>query len=127
MKPKVALVKDGFLPPGSENVRGRLSLAAIERLKELAAAGWNIDGYTVSVTKAKVSVSKEPTGDFVADIPEESRSEFDWQAFAGSKEVGMRTCCNICRASLTYCRCERPRVWLDFNRESMVVFKPRKH
>lgn len=48
MKPKVALVKDGFLPAGSENKRGRLSGAAIERLKELAAAGQKIEGYSVS-------------------------------------------------------------------------------
>lgn len=134
MKPKVALVKDGFLPAGSENKRGRLSLAADARLKELAGMGWQIDGYSVSksttpdtapvVTKA---ASADPNR--VVDVPDESRPESLWIAYrhADGKpvDVGMRTCCNVCRASLTYCRCESPRVWVDFDSEAVVYFKPR--
>lgn len=58
IKPKVALVKDGFLPAGSENKRGRLSAAAIERCKELAAAGMQIEGYSLKDSKVKDSAGK---------------------------------------------------------------------
>ena len=127
MKPKHALVKDGFLPKGSENVRGRLSLAAKNRLAELVAMGWDIEGF--SINKATAAVEKRPKNDpnTVIDIPDESRSEFLWRAYAGGREIGMRTACNTCKASLTYCRCQSPRVWLDYDREVMVVFKPRKN
>jgi hypothetical protein len=68
MKPKEALIKDNY--PGISMGKGRLPLAAIERLKVLAAQGWNVEGYTVSkpvlgsdkpveVTKEKVSSVKE--------------------------------------------------------------------
>lgn len=129
MKPKAALVKDGFLPAGSENKRGRLSAAAIDRLKELAGKGWDIEGYTVSKSSnstAPPKVEKVAVDhNRVIDVPDESRPEADWQAFTTNGEVGMRTCCNACGASLTYCRCPRPRVWLDFQTEGVVYFKPR--
>lgn len=129
MKPKVALVKDGFLPPGSENQRGRLSGAAISRLKELAAKGWTIEGYSVtkpttSAENAKVEkVAVDPNR--IQETPPESRPEKDWQGFTTEGEVGMRTVCNTCRASLTYCPCQFPRVWLDCDTEAVVTFKPR--
>lgn len=129
MKPKVALVKDGFLPAGSENKRGRLSLDAINRLKELAAKGWPIEGYSVTKPTAdsepvkveKVSVDANR----VFDVPEESRPEKDWQGFTPDGEVGMRTVCNTCKCSLSYCPCPMPRVWIDSETEAVVVFKPR--
>lgn len=133
MKPKVALVKDGFLPAGSENVRGRLSAAAIERCKELAAKGWDIDGYTVSKSTAAEDkpvvekVKHDPNR--IPDVPDQIRDENDWKAiryFEGKPvEVGMRTVCNVCRSSLTYCPCEKPRVWVDYQDEAVVYFKPR--
>lgn len=129
MKPKVALVKDGFLPAGSENKRGRLSLDAINRLKTLAGQGWDIEGYSVSKATA---VSEKPVVEKVsvdpnriADVPDESRYENDWQAFVNDAEIGMRTVCNVCKSSLTYCRCQFPRVWVDFDTEGVVNFKPR--
>lgn len=133
MKPKVALVKAGFLPPGSENKRGRLSAAAIDQLKKLAAQGWDIEGYSVTksadtskpVTVEKVSVDPNR----IPDVPDEARSEELWEAvrFEDGKPVtvGMRTVCNGCTSSLTYCRCEHPRVWVDHKAEAVVRFKPR--
>lgn len=135
MKPKVALVKDGFLPAGSENVRGRLSLPAIERLKELAAIGWDIDGYTVKksadantapvIEKATVSQGK-----VIPDVPADIRDENTWSAHilidGKHKEIGMRTVCNgPCGSSLTNCWCEKSRVWDGRNNEVVVEFKPR--
>lgn len=130
MKPKDALVKDGFLPEGSQNKRGRLSGAAIDRCKELATQGWTIDGYTVSAGTAsgegEVQVTKTAVDpNRVADIPNPTRDETALAAFSGTVKVGMRTVCNNCRRSLTYCPCEQPRVWLDFDTEGVVYFKPK--
>jgi hypothetical protein len=127
MKPKVALVKDGFLPPGSENKKGRLSGAAIDRLKELAGQGWDIDGYAVSKNADSNTVSVEKKAvdpNAVIDIPNIARDEREMRAFTTEGEVGMRTVDNICGASLTYCHCPHPRVWVDFDREAVVYFKP---
>lgn len=129
MKPKEALVKDGFLPPGSENTRGRMSKDAIARCEALAAKGWQIDGF--SVTKS-VDTSKPDTvlrvktdSNTVAEIPNPTRDESALQAFSGTIKVGMRTVCNNCRRSLTYCPCESPRVWLDHDTQGVVHFKPK--
>lgn len=134
MKPKVALVKDGFLPPGSENKRGRLSGAAIERCKELAASGWAIEGYVSSKSDNTApvveKVKAQAPGKEIADIGNPLRDESYWEAYAndteGVKSIGMRTVCNVCGTSLTYCPCKSPRVWLDYDREAVVNFKPRK-
>lgn len=131
IKPKVALVKDGFLPPGSENKRGRLSGAAIERCKELAAKGMKIEGYETSRSSSpesvpvvnKVQVSTTST---IADIGEPFRHEEAYQAFTSEGEVGMRTVCNNCHSSLTYCPCTHPVVNIDHDQTGVVYFKPRK-
>lgn len=122
MKPKVALVKDGFLPPGSENKRGRLSADAIARLKELAAGGMSIEGYSVSSDNTVEKVAVDPNK--VYDIPNESRPEDSWTAHTTEGPVGMRTICNLCHGSLNYCHCPHPRIWVDFDREAVVYFKP---
>lgn len=129
MKPKVALVKDGFLPAGSENKRGRLSGEAIARLKVLAGQGWDIEGYSVSrsadtaVAPTVTKVATDPNR--VLDVPDEARSEDLWTAHTSEGSVGMRAVCNGCGNSLTYCRCQHPRVWVDYDREAVVFFKPR--
>lgn len=130
MKPKHALVKDGFLPAGSENKRGRLSLDAINRLKELAGSGWDIDGYSVSkpttsTGPVKVEKTKASDSSRVLDVPDEHRAEELWTAHTSEGEVGMRTVCNTCKCSLTYCWCPSPRVWIDHTQEGVVYFKPR--
>lgn len=136
IKPKVALVKDGFLPAGSENKRGRLSAAAIERCKVLAAPvsqggkGWQIEGYESKSTTpdavATVEKVKVTTGaTTIADIGEAFHHEEAWQAFTSEGEVGMRTVCNTCKSSLTYCPCQHPVVNIDHMRVGVVSFKPR--
>lgn len=127
MKPKEALVKDGFLPKGSENTRGRMSKAGITRCEELAASGWSIDGF--SVTKSADSskpdtVTKIKTDpNAVVDIPNPTRDETAMTAWVGTENVGMRKVCNNCRRSLTYCPCEQPKVWVDSDLEGVVYFK----
>lgn len=117
MKPKDALLKDNF--PGVKAGKGRLSLAAIERCKELAAAGWDIDGYTVIkptaaaskdtppvVNKAKVAVSKE-----VVSIPDERYDAALYEVVLPDgtpHPIGMQGVCDICRNSLTYHFCDTP-------------------
>lgn len=132
MKPKEALLKDGFI---SEIKRGRLSADAIERCKALAALGWDIEGYSVSkstgpndapvVERVKVTKSTE-----IVDIGDEIRPEIQFRAMIVDndgkvKEVGMRTCCNVCKASLTYCPCAVSYVWLDHESQAAVAYKPR--
>lgn len=127
MKPKEALVKDGFLPKGSENTRGRMSRDAIARCEELASKGWQIDGF--SVTKSSdnskpdtvARIKTDPNS--VAEIPNPTRDESAMNAYSGTVKVGMRTVCNNCRRSLTYCLCESPRVWLDHETQGIVYFK----
>lgn len=134
MKPKNALVKDGFLPPGSENKRGRLSGAAIARLKELAAKGWDIDGYSVtkSITPdtAPVVTRTPVEGKTLESIPDERRSENDWQASALNRkgervEVGMREVCHNCGSSFTYCYCPESVFRVDYDYPAVVRFAPR--
>lgn len=130
MKPKEALVKDGFLPPEAVNQRGRLSKAGIERCKELASQGWDIEGYQVSKssdsTAAPVVTKVHADPNRIADVPDQTRPESSWTAWVGTKSIGMRTVCNNCRCSLTYCPCEQPRVWMDHETQGVVHFKPVK-
>lgn len=129
MKPKEALVKDGFLPAGADRKRGRLSLDAIERLKDLASAGWEIEGYEVTdtpdATGAAVVDKVKTDPNAIADLPPMTRDENTTAAFTINGEVGMRTVCQNCRASLTYCPCPHPQVWLDHTQTGVVVFKQR--
>lgn len=143
MKPKDALIKDGF--PGVTAGRGRLSLAAKTRCAELAAQGWDIDGYSSTpapVVKATKAVDKpEPVTPkpgltpvegstagrgnqkVVMDIPDERYPEADFKAYAGGKQIGMRTACNTCGNALTHNVCALPRVWVDFETEADVEFR----
>lgn len=128
MKPKDALIRDGF--PGVKAGKGRLSLEAKERLKVLAAEGWNIDGYSVTkATEAKpatVVQTKPANGPkVIADIPDETRNESLWTAHVpGGKRIGMREVCVNCSQSFTYCPCPTPRFNLDYKTVVDVDFKP---
>ena len=117
MKPKVALVKAGFLPAGSENVRGRLSGEAIAKCKALAAEGWDIEGYTVSqsstptapvVEKTPVANGEKVIHDIVMRFPLDTPAH----AFIDGKrvKVSMREACGNCRVSLVCCTCGAPSV-----------------
>jgi uncharacterized Zn-finger protein len=111
-----------------ENDRGRLSKAADARCQALAAEGIDIQGYEVSGTPQSVKgvtvekVKHDPNR--IADVPDPSRSESDWTAHTSEGPVGMRTVCNLCHSSLTYCWCQHPRVWVDVDTEGVVYFTP---
>ena len=137
MKPKAALVKDGFLPAGSENKRGRMSAAAIARCEELVSQGWKIEGFAASSAKpADASAAAKPTVERVktdpnrlVDVPDMRRDERDWTARVTvdgkSREIGFRTVDNGCGNSLGWCYCPTSRVWVDSNREAVVEFVSR--
>lgn len=140
MKPKAALVKDGFLPAGSENKRGRMSAAAIARCEELVTLGWQIEGFqSVKSSKpADASAAAKPAtvervkvdSNRIADVPDMRRDERDWSASVivdgKTRPVGFRTVCNGCGNSLGWCYEETSRVWVDANLEAVVTFKPQK-
>lgn len=127
VKPKQYLLSIGAL---KEITRGRLSREHIDLCKEAAAKGISIEGYSVNDSGTRPVVVKEPPRDHsaVLDVPDAVRDESAWEAFAetpdGLKPVGIKTVCNACGNSLPYCRDQHPRVWLDFDREGVVVFKP---
>jgi hypothetical protein len=131
MKPKAALVKDGFVEgdhtwsPGDENKRGRLSGVAKARLAELAASGWQIDDLSVGQSPTgEVTVTKIKTDpNAVVEIPNPTRDEKALTAWVGTQKIGMRTVDNNCRRSLTYCPCESPKVWIDHKTEGVVTFR----
>lgn len=136
MKPKAALVKDGFLPKGSENKRGRMSAAAIARCQELVAQGWQIEGFAAKTAKpadesaaAKTVERVKHDPNRLLDVPDMRRSESDWSAFVTvdgkTSEIGFRTVCNGCGNSLGWCYEETSRVWVDHRREAVVNFKPK--
>jgi hypothetical protein len=137
LKPKVALVKSGFLPPGSENKRGRLSAEAIAECKRLVAEeGYKIDGYSLSDNtdsdNAPVVERVKTDPNRILDIPENPlRDERDWEAYVnvGGKviDVGMRTVdTGNCGNSLTYCGCTTPLVRIpESDNPVPVSFKAR--
>jgi hypothetical protein len=130
MKPKEWLLKHGHI---TEIGRGRISLPNKALIEEAVRNGAVIEGYSVSTAPSKegsdnvAKVEKTPKAGAIFDVPDEARSEDMWRAFRAvdNVEVGMRTVCNgPCGSSLTYCRCEHPRVWVDHQSESLVYFKP---
>lgn len=139
MKPKQALVKDGFLPKGSENKRGRMSGKAIERCQYLVDhEGYTIDGFAKSSAAGKpavesakpeiVRVSVDPNR--IADVPDALRSEKDWTLVRADNgkpihAVGMRNVCQGCGSSFTYCPCRVP-TFLDNTGPVPVQFKVKK-
>jgi hypothetical protein len=137
MKPKQALVKDGFLPPGSENKRGRMSAAAIARCEELVAAGWKIEGFE-SVKPVSVSTDKPTTEvkrvsvdpNRLVDVPDALRSDKDFTLVRKDTgkpihAVGMRNVCEGCGSSFTYCPCPSP-TFLDNTGRVPVEFRMKK-
>lgn len=128
MKPKVALVKDGFLPAGSENVRGRLSGAAIQRCMELAAEGWDIEGYAAKgsvaegnreVAKVAAPVGEKVIADIVYRFPLDTPATAEYDGHKVS--VSMKEACGNCRVSLVCCSCGQPNVVRPDGRGSMAV------
>jgi hypothetical protein len=134
MKPKEWLLKNGHI---KEITRGRISRENHALIEKAVRDGASIEGYSVSTaavkgtetpesTIVKAKVSSEKT---VADIGPE---RFDEAVTVGyihqdgkSVEISLRTVCNTCGASLTYHVCDSPRIWVDFDTEATVYFKPR--
>lgn len=109
MKPKDALIKDGF--PGVVAGRGRLSSAAKERCKELAAMGWNIEGYSAEKsTTGEITVKTEKPNvsqiisEFTILWPEE---DFVAVELVSGKKRSMREACNNCMRSMVQCQCDQ--------------------
>lgn len=131
MKPKEWLLANGHI---KEITRGRMSREHINLIEQAVRDGVSIEGYAVSTVqpksedeKALPKVEKRAvSSDRLIDVPDEARSESDWEAHTASGPVGMRTVCNTCHSSLTYCHCQHPRVWVDHETEGVVFFKPRK-
>ena len=132
VKPKEWLLKNGHI---KEITRGRMSRENIQRIEDAVRKGEQIEGFMVSTVQPKTAEKDAPkkvdkvsvSTDRVLDIPDESRDERAMSAYAlvngKNHPIGMRTVCNACHSSLTYCHCESPRVWLDTNTEVVVLFK----
>lgn len=133
MKAKEWLLKNGHI---KAITRGRISLENRALIEEAVRNGANIEGYSVStapvkdetpavVTKA-APVSSEK---IIHDIGPERYDEREWIAFiyedGKQKEIGIRSVCATCGASLTYHVCESPRVRVDYDQTAVVNFKPR--
>lgn len=125
MKPKEYLFSKGMIQVVG---KGRLSREHVQFLKDEAAKGVFIEGYSL-VTAPVVAVDKPkaemPKGEQIADVGPPLRDETALMAVCDGKEIGMRTICNVCHSSLTYCGCQFPKVNIDHEREGVVVFKPR--
>lgn len=116
MTPKEALLKDGQVPVTAG--RGRMSAAAVARVKELVAEGWDIKGYSkVSTADAPTKVVKAAKVGHkeIADLPPLRYDEKEWKAVSdipseiGQTVFGMREVCEFCGTSLNYHTCDTPR------------------
>lgn len=139
MKPKQALVKDGFLPKGSENKRGRMSGAAIERCQYLVDhEGYTIEGFAKSSASGKPAletakpeiVRVKTDANRMLDVPDALRSDKDWTLVRKDTRkpihaVGMRNVCQGCGSSFTYCPCSTP-TFLDNTGVIAVEFRQKK-
>ncbi len=123
MKPKEALIKDGFLPANAGG-RGRLSLAGIERCKELVAQGWVIEGYAAAPVSVKDTTSPAAPKVVKAAKPVNVKEVLDFTIFYerdehkavgvnDGKTYGMAEVCNICRVSLVQNQCLTPTILGD--------------
>lgn len=135
MKPKEWLLKNGHI---KEITRGRISRDNHALIEKAVRNGASIEGYSVStarpvegvetpestIVKAKVSSEK-----VVADVSPERYDESVTVGYVHKDgepvEISLRTVCNTCGGSLTYHVCDSPRVWVDFDTEATVYFKPR--
>ena len=133
MKPKEWLLKNGHI---KEITRGRMSREHISLIENAVRNGASIEGYGVSTTapaekSAPVKVEKVGTDpNRILDIPEfPVRDEREWQGYANVngkiRDIGMRTVCNTCNNSLSYCGCKSPIVWIDHETTAVVNFKGR--
>lgn len=131
MKPKEWLHKNGHIEVIG---RGRLSAAHIALINEAVANGVAIEGYAI---KERVTLTGDESPaevtrivmdpNRIVDVPDVARFENETEAYylndGKAVLIGMRTVDNVCGSSLTYCHCESPRVWVDFDRQVVVNFR----
>jgi hypothetical protein len=116
-KPKEYLVSIGFLPPGSENKRGRISKEGIALCEKGASEGVLIEGYATSGTgsvaePAPVSRVKVTTEKSVQELgpmfyAPETHRVFEWRD-GKPVERSLTEACRNCRVSLVQCHCGSP-------------------
>lgn len=134
IKPKQWLFDNGHTD--SVGGRGRMSLAHKNLIMEAVANGTAIEGYALK--EAVTLTGKESPAEVkrivmdpnkIVDVPDACRDEKAVMGFYREEgkviEIGMRTVDNNCGNSLNYCHCESPRVWVDYDRQVVVNFKPR--
>jgi hypothetical protein len=130
---KDALVHAGLLDK-SKAGRGRPSREMKENAEMLVRDhGYLISGFAATPSKdadKPAEVKHTPTtpkGVGILDVPDQVRFENSTEAFSivdgKRRKVGMRTVCNNCRSSLTYCPCPSPVVNLDYNLTGVVEFR----
>jgi hypothetical protein len=125
MRPKEWLVKNGHLPAGSENARGRLSRENIERIEAAVAAGANIEGYSrTAASEAKPAKVERTESTMLGETPQETVPEKYNVALVGDKVIGNRTVCDVCKRSLNFHICDSPTVMYK-GTPSVVRFKSR--
>jgi hypothetical protein len=130
VRPKEWLHANGHIE--NPNQRGRLSAEHKALIEAAVRQGVKIDGYAVSAKPAEgaeVAVEKVSVdANRIYDIPDETRPETSWTAhvyIGGDKHaVGMRTVCELCSNSLTYCHCRGPVVSVG-NETYLVMFAAR--
>lgn len=112
--PKEALSLDGQVAVTLG--RGRMSLAADTRCRELAAQGYRIKGYeavaSVGPVKAEPKVVKAAPGN--EKVIEEFTILYPREVYKAitpeGKEYGMAEVCNTCHVSLVQNMCEHPTI-----------------
>lgn len=126
MKPKQWLFENGHIKTMG---RGRVSAAHQELLKKAVSEGVEIEGYSTpkKATAPKRASVPKPDADStgVVSVREVVRSDREWSAHIGAdaKTIGMRTVCDTCKSSFTYCACPNPCVILDDFTLARVTFK----
>lgn len=128
---KDALVFAGLLDK-SKAGRGKPSRLMQEQADMLVTEhAYRIKGRTVdkssTSTAPTVQRVKAAVGKVISDIPDQMRG-IDLIPYVEGKpwKMGIAGCCNLCGNSLTYCPHPEPVVWVDFDRESVVTFRPGK-
>lgn len=135
---KQYLVSIGELPSGSENVRGRVSVAHEALCAAAAAKGIAIKGYAVSTSTATADKPAETTVKkvdatnvkVIAELPDYRYPEAEFVAIErrnGKRvERGMREICRHSMVSLVVCPCDNHQIVAHDARGDVPVTIERK-
>lgn len=128
------LVSIGALPPGSENKRGRLSVAHQQLIEKAVAEGIQIQGYSVAPTptapapvvkKATVSTEKQILEPAPYHYPENEYRAYEL-VDGKRKYRSLREACRHCRLSLVGCWCATPEIVSTDGTKSVRIYIERK-